>query len=438
MWLDIIIIFLLILLNGFFALSEIAIVSARKNKLETERKRGSKGAQRALSLRAEPDNYLSSVQVGITLIGIINGAYGGQAFAVYLAPFFEQFPATAPFAEAIAMVLVVFLITYLSIVVGELVPKTMALNKPEKLAIAVAPAIHLVSIIFYPFVKLLSLSTSLINRLLGIGPRNEVVSEMELRAMLKTASREGVIDAEENIIHEQVFYFSDKKAIHLMTHRTDVEWVDIDKSREEIIQDLLQTRHSKILACRKKIDEFVGTITVRDLLLRLYNHDSFGIEDLIMEPIIVPSTLRAQKVLENFKNNHKFVAVVVDEYGSLDGIITIHDIFENLVGAIPEETDEPTADPIFYQRDDHSALVSGEAPIEILTRLDEEFIVDFDKIDYATVAGFVFACINKIPFVGDTFEYDNLLFEIVDLDGNKIDKVLVTRKNRTKRETSNN
>ena len=438
MWLDIIIIFLLILLNGFFALSEIAIVSARKNKLETERKRGSKGAQRALSLRAEPDNYLSSVQVGITLIGIINGAYGGQAFAVYLAPFFEQFPATAPFAEAIAMVLVVFLITYLSIVVGELVPKTMALNKPEKLAIAVAPAIHLVSIIFYPFVKLLSLSTSLINRLLGIGPRNEVVSEMELRAMLKTASREGVIDAEENIIHEQVFYFSDKKAIHLMTHRTDVEWVDIDKSREEIIQDLLQTRHSKILACRKKIDEFVGTITVRDLLLRLYNHDSFGIEDLIMEPIIVPSTLRAQKVLENFKNNHKFVAVVVDEYGSLDGIITIHDIFENLVGAIPEETDEPTADPIFYQRDDHSALVSGEAPIEILTRLDEEFIVDFDKIGYATVAGFVFACINKIPFVGDTFEYDNLLFEIVDLDGNKIDKVLVTRKNRTKRETSNN
>ena len=438
MWLDIIIIFLLILLNGFFALSEIAIVSARKNKLETERKRGSKGAQRALSLRAEPDNFLSSVQVGITLIGIINGAYGGQAFAVYLAPFFEQFPATAPFAEAIAMVLVVFLITYLSIVVGELVPKTMALNKPEKLAIAVAPAIHLVSIIFYPFVKLLSLSTSLINRLLGIGPRNEVVSEMELRAMLKTASREGVIDAEENIIHEQVFYFSDKKAIHLMTHRTDVEWVDIDKSREEIIQDLLQTRHSKILACRKKIDEFVGTITVRDLLLRLYNHDSFGIEDLIMEPIIVPSTLRAQKVLENFKNNHKFVAVVVDEYGSLDGIITIHDIFENLVGAIPEETDEPTADPIFYQRDDHSALVSGEAPIEILTRLDEEFIIDFDKIDYATVAGFVFACINKIPFVGDTFEYDNLLFEIVDLDGNKIDKVLVTRKNRTKRETSNN
>ncbi|MDD2327810.1 MAG: hemolysin family protein [bacterium] len=430
MWLDILIIFLLILLNGFFALSEIAIVSARRNKLEGERKKGSKGARRALGLRDEPDNFLSSVQVGITLIGIINGAYGGRAFAEYLVPLFQQFPVTAPFADAIAMVLVVFLITYLSIVVGELVPKTMALNNPEKLAIAAAPAIHLVSIIFYPFVKLLSHSTSVINRLIGIRPRSEVVSEMELRAMLKTASREGVIDAEENIIHEQVFYFSDKRAIHLMTHRTDLEWVDIDKGRDEVIQDLLKTKHSKILACRKKIDEFAGTITVRDLLLRLYNQEPFEIEDLILEPIIVPNTLRAQKVLENFKNNHKFVAVVVDEYGSLDGIITIHDIFENLVGAIPEESEEPSADPLYFQRDETSALISGEAPIEILTRLDEEFIVDFDKIDYATVAGFVFECVNKIPFVGDTFEYDNLLFEIVDLDGNRIDKVLVTRKNR--------
>lgn len=438
MWLDIIIILLLILLNGFFALSEIAIVSARKNKLETERKKGSKGARRALSLRAQPDNFLSSVQVGITLIGIINGAYGGQAFAEYLVPFFQQFAPLAPFADAIAMVVVVVLITYLSIVIGELVPKTMALNNPEKLAVAVAPAIHLVSIVFYPFVKVLSFSTSLINKLIGIRPRSEVVSEMELRAMLKTASREGVIDAEENIIHEQVFYFSDKKAIHLMTHRTDVEWVDIDKSREEIIHDLLLTRHSKILACHGSIDEFVGTITVRDLLLRLYNREAFEIEALIMEPIIVPNTLRAQKVLENFKNIHRFVAVVVDEYGSLDGIITIHDIFENLVGNIPEESDEPTADPLYFQRDEHSALVSGEAPIETLTRIDEEFIVDFDKIDYATVAGFVFACINKMPVVGDTFEYDNLLFEIVDIDGNRIDKVLVTRKNKLQTEFLNN
>ena len=428
MWIDFVIILFLIFLNGFFALSEIAIVSARKNKLETERKNGKKGAKRALMLRSDPDNFLSSVQVGITLIGIINGAYGGQAFAGYLVPFFDQFAATAPFAEAISMVIVVFLITYVSIVIGELVPKTIALNNAEKMAVAVAPSIHIVSIIFFPFVKLLAFSTNLVNKMIGLKPKDEGISEMELRAMLKTASHEGVIDAEENIIHEQVFYFSDKRAIHLMTHRTDVEWVDIDKNREDIIHDLLQTKHSKILACRNKIDEFVGTIAMRDFLLRLNNNEPFKIEELILEPIIVPNTLRAQKVLENFKNNHKFVAVVVDEYGSLDGIITIHDIFENLVGAIPEETDEEGADPLIFIRDDQSALVSGEAPIEMLTQLDEDFIIDFDKIDYSTVAGFVFACINKIPCVGDKFEYDNLLFEIMDVDGNKIDKILVTKK----------
>ncbi|MCE5206512.1 MAG: hemolysin family protein [Porphyromonadaceae bacterium] len=428
MWIDVIIVFLLILLNGFFALSEIAIVSARKNKLEKERRLGKKGAVRALRLQADPDNFLSSVQVGITLIGIINGAFGGQAFAVYLIPFFEQFTATAPFSEAISMVIVVFLITYVSIVIGELVPKTIALNNSEKMAIAVAPAIHVVSIIFFPFVKLLAISTSFIARLIGLKPKNEVISEMELRAMLKTASHEGIIDVEENIIHEQVFYFSDKRAIHLMTHRTDVEWVDISKNRETVIRDLLQTKHSKILACRKQIDDFAGIISMRDFLLRLNTGERFEIEDLIIEPIIVPNTLRAKKVLENFKNNHKFVAVVVDEYGSLDGIITMHDIFENLVGTIPEETDDAGAEPLLFMRDDQSALVSGEAPIEILTQLDEDFIVDFDKIDYSTVAGFVFACINKIPSVGDKFDYDKLHFEIVDVDGNKIDKILVTKK----------
>jgi len=252
MWIDIIIVFLLIILNGFFALSEIAIVSAKKNKLTREGKLGKKGAQRALKLKADPDKFLSSVQVGITLIGIINGAFGGQSFAGYLVPFFDQFAVTAPFSRAISMVVVVFLITYVSIVIGELVPKTIALNNAEKMAIAVASPIQVVSIIFYPFVNLLAVSTSFVTKLIGLKPKNEVVSEMELRAMLKTASHEGIIDAEENIIHEQVFYFSDKRAIHLMTHRTDVEWVDISKSREEVIHDLLQTKHSKILACKKK------------------------------------------------------------------------------------------------------------------------------------------------------------------------------------------
>ena len=428
MWIDILIILFLILLNGFFALSEIAIVSAKKSKLETKSKKGVKGANRALALQSDPDIFLSSIQVGITLIGIINGAYGGQAFASNLVPFFLQFDLTAPFADAISMVVVIFLITYVSIVIGELVPKSIALNNSEKMAMAVAPSVHIVSIIFYPFVKILSFSTGFINNLIGLKPKNDLVSEMELRAMLKTASHEGVIDIEENIIHEQVFYFSDKRARHLMTHRTDVEWVDISKNKEEIISDLLSTKHSKILACRERIDDFTGIISMRDFLMRLNKNEEFSIEELILEPIIVPNTVRAQKVLENFKNTYKFVAVVVDEYGSLDGIITIHDIFENLVGNVPEETDLESTEPLIFIRDDNSALVSGEAPIEILTQFDENFVVDFEKIDYSTVAGFVFACINKIPGIGDKFEYDNLLFEIVDVDGNKIDKVLIKKK----------
>ena len=427
MWIDIVIILLLILLNGFFALSEIAIVSAKKRKLEAEQKAGKRGANRALKLQSDPDKFLSSIQVGITLIGIINGAYGGQAFAGYLVPFFLQFPSLAPFADAISMVIVVVLITYVSIVIGELVPKTMALSNPEKMAVTVAPTIHAVSIIFYPFVKILSASTGFINRLIGLKPKEEVISEMELRAMLRTASLEGVIDVEENIIHEQVFYFSDKRAFHLMTHRTDVEWVDISKPKEEVVNDLLATRHSRVLACREKIDDFVGIISMRDLLLRLNKNEPFEIEDLILEPIIVPNTIRAQRVLDYFKNNYKFVAVVVDEYGSLDGIITIHDIFENLVGEIPDETEGERTEPLLFMRDEHSALVSGDAPIEILTQFNDDFIVDFEKIDYSTVAGFVFACMNKIPGTGDRFKYENMLFEIVDLDGNKIDKVLITK-----------
>lgn len=424
---DVLIILFLIILNGFFALSEIAVVSAKKTKLETERKKGNKGAEKALKLQSDPDNFLSSVQVGITLIGIINGAYGGSTLAVYLVPFFEQFAWSAPFAQGISMFMVVFLITYVSIVIGELVPKTIALNNPERMAIAVSRPIHVISIIFYPFVKLLAASTGLFNKLIGLKPKDDVISERELRAMLKTASKEGVIEREENIIHEQVFYFSDKRARHLMTHRTDVEWVDISKTVEEIIADLLNTKHSKILACKNKIDDFVGTISMRDFLIRLNRKEHFTIESLVIEPLIVPNTLRAQRVLESLKNNHKFLAIVVDEYGSLDGIITLHDIFENLVGSIPEETEE-FIDPLIHVRDDGSALISGEAPIEMLAYVDENFIVDFDEIDYSTVAGFVFACLNKIPSVGDKFVFDNLAFEIVDIDGNKIDKILVSKK----------
>ncbi|HBK33134.1 MAG TPA: hypothetical protein DDZ78_16150, partial [Porphyromonadaceae bacterium] len=394
---------------------------------ETERKKGSKGAAQALKLQSNPDNFLSSVQVGITLIGIVNGAYGGATLAVYLVPFFEQFAWSRAFADSIAMTVVVILITYVSIVIGELVPKTIALNNAVKMACTVSRPIRWVSFIFYPFVKLLAASTALFNKMIGLKPKNEIISELELRAMLKTASNEGVIDAAENIMHEQVFYFSDKRAVHIMTHRTDVEWVDISKTQEEIVQDLLHMRHSKILACNKRIDDFTGIILMRDFLLELTHRKNVNIEELLQEPIIVPTTLKAQKVLELLKNKPRSLVVVVDEYGSLDGIVTLFDVFENLVGKTMDEDTVESNDPLIYMRDDHSVLVSGEAPIEVLSYLFDDFTVDFDQIDYSTVAGFVFACINKIPGVGDKFVFNNLSFEIMDIDGNKIDKVLIKK-----------
>ncbi|HRU13197.1 MAG TPA: hemolysin family protein [Dysgonamonadaceae bacterium] len=423
---EVLIILLLIVLNGFFALSEIAVVSSSKTKLESERKKGNSGAETALKLKADPDNFLSAVQVGITLIGIVNGAYGGSTLSVYVEPFFRQFAWSAPYASTISIILVVFLITYVSIVIGELVPKTIALNNPEKVSIFVSRPVHVVSIVFYPFVRLLATSTSLFNKLIGLKPVSGTLSEMELRAMLKTASKEGVIEREENIIHDQVFYFSDKRARHLMTHRTDVEWVNVLQKKEQIVADLLKCRHSKVLACNGKLDDFVGIISIKEFLIAYYANHDFSLNELVQEPLIFPSSLRAQKVLETFRDKHKSFAVVVDEYGSLDGIITLHDIFENLVGTLVDENENE--EPDIFMRNDHSALVNGEAPLEILTLFLDDFIIDFETIDYSTIAGFVLSNINKIPQVGDKFVYDNTEFEIVDVDGNKIDKVLITKK----------
>lgn len=422
---EVLIILLLIVLNGFFALSEIAVVSSHKTKLEAEKKKGHKGAEMALKLKADSDNFLSAVQVGITLIGIVNGAYGGTALAEDVAPFFEKFAWSSPHAETISLVLVVFLITYVSIVIGELVPKTIALNNPEKVSVVVSRPIYVVSIIFFPFVKFLAASTSFFNKIIGLKPQKDTISEMELRTLLKAATKEGIIENEESILHEQVFYFSDKRARHIMTHRTDVEWVDISKSKEEVISDLLNCKHSRVLACNGKLDDFVGIISIKDFLYELHKNKDFSIHDLIQEPLIFPSTLRAQKVLEMFRNNHKSIGVVVDEYGSVDGIITLHDIMETLVGPIAD--DEESEEPDIFMQNENSALVNGEAPVELLTLLIDDFILDFETIDYSTIAGFVLANINKIPQVGDKFIYKNTTFEIVELDGNKINKVLITK-----------
>lgn len=423
---EIFVLILLIIINGFFALSEIALVSGKKTRLEHEMLRGSKGAAIALKLLDNSENFLSAIQVGITLIGIVTGVYGGMNIADDVAPFFEQFEPLKTYAGEIALVSTVFFITYLSIVIGELVPKTIALSNPEKIAIRVAPVVYYFSKVFYPFVRLLSGSTSIINRLLGIKKINNQITEAELRQIIKTASNEGVIDKEQNTLHEKVFSFADKKAKHILTHRTDVEWIDLKMSFAEIYDKLQDCHHSKIVCCEDNMDEIKGILNLKDFFKKAAVQSSFSIEELLKEPLVVPESKEAQDVLEMMRQQKKQICCVVNEFGGFEGIITMHDIIENILGHIPGDGDED--EPDVFVRSDKSVLVNGDAPIETLGEIIPDFSVDFETIDYSTVAGFVLSQLNKIPSTGDKFEYLDWQFEIIDMDRNKIDKILISEK----------
>ncbi len=422
---EIFILAVLILLNGFFSLSEIALVSSKISRLEQYMAEGRKGAKTALRLLENSGNFLSAIQVGITFIGIITGYYGGINLADDVTPLFERLVFLKGSADEVALATTILIITYFSIVIGELVPKTVALSNPEKIAIRIAPVISFISKIFYPFVKFLSSSTMLLVKILGITRKSEPITEAELRQMRKIASREGVIELEQNRIHEKVFYFSDKRAKHIMTHRTEVEWINLKKSEETIKSEILATRHSKILCCNGSLENFVGVLYIKDFLIALNSGKAVKIQDLLVQPLILPDSSDAHNVLDLFKKKLTQFCVVVNEYGSFEGIITLHDIMENILGDIPQEG-EPFEPDIFI-RDDKSVLVNGDAPAEILDGIIEGFTIDFEKVDYSTVAGFVFSRINKIPQIGDKTEYAGYSIEIVDIDGNRIDKVLIRK-----------
>jgi putative hemolysin len=407
-------------------LSETALISSKKARLEQFKNKGRNGARIALKLLENSEVFLSATQVGITLIGIITGVYSGANIAEDITPFFAQFDLTRLYAHEVAITLTVLVITFFTIVISELVPKTMAISNPEKIAIRVSPIIFYFSKVFYPFVRLLAFSTNIVNKLIGLKPAEGQVTEQELRHMLKFASYEGVIEKEQNLMHEKVFYFSDKKAKHIMTHRKDIDWIDIEQSKEEFYTEILSLKHSKIIVARKVIDDFLGVLKVKEYLINYYSNTPEPLESLLNEPIVIPENADAQKVLDLFRQKQNYLAVVVDEYGSFEGIITLHDILENIIGDVPEEGEQ--LEPDVFVREDQSVLVSGDAPIETLVDLIEDFFIDFDEIDYSTVAGYVFNQINKIPELGDKVVLKDCTIEVVDIDNNKIDKVLITKR----------
>lgn len=406
-------------------MSELALVSAKKMRLELMVDERKKGAKYALKLQNNSEKFLSAIQIGISLVSFITGFYGGTSVAKYITPLFNLMNVQPPYDYQLAAILSILLITFFAIVIGELVPKSIALSNPEKLAVRVAPIIYFFAKLFYPLVLLLAMTTRLISKMLGITHSDVNMTEYELRHIIKDASKTGVIEEDQNEIHENLFYFSDKKAKHIMTHRSEIEWIDINMPQDEFIAKLLEFKSSKVLVCDKNIDDYLGVLSIKEFLIKNYTHKDFKIEELLDQPIAFPESVDAQDILNEFRKRQNYFCLVFDEFGTIEGIVTLHDIFENIVGEIPEE--EEIVEPDLWVREDKSILVNGDAPIEVLLDVVEGLELDFEEIDYSTVAGFVLDKIEKIPEIGDSFEFMGYKIEIVDIDHNRIDKLLFSK-----------
>ncbi|WP_181305761.1 hemolysin family protein [Rufibacter sp. XAAS-G3-1] len=420
---EILILVILTLLNGFFALSEISIISVRKDRMKRKAQEGSKSAQTVLDLLDEPEDFLSAVQVGITLIGVVLGAYGGAALSDDMRVVLEQVSFLAPYANTLSVVVVIGLITYFSIVIGELIPKTLAMGNSEAIALFVAPIIKIFTKGTLPLVKLLSLSTNVVIKLLRIkAPEEEKLSEEELRQIIKTAGRQGVLAKEETDLHQNIFHYAEQKAKHLKTHRMEVEWVNLQDSFEVINHKLHVSAHSKFPVYDRSQDQVLGILNAKDFYENLLNQRA-PLTTLLKEPLYVPETMYASAVLALFRKHKQYLGVVVDEFGSVEGIITLHDILEAIVGDIPDIDEERETN--FVRREDHSYLVSGSLPVrELNKKLKREFIKK-NPGEYETVAGFVLHFLNGLPAVGEKFVHNGVEVEIVDLDGSKIDKLIL-------------
>ena len=426
-YMEFLIIILLLVLNGIFAMYEIALVSSSKARLETLVSKGNKSARGVLKQLEEPEKFLSTIQIGITLIGIISGAYGGVAIADDVVPLFATIPGAEPYAKDLAMITTVVIITYLSLIIGELVPKSIALSNPERYATLLSPVMILLTKISYPFVWLLSISTRLLNKLIGLKSEERLMTQEELKMILHQSSEQGVIDKEETEMLRDVFRFSDKRANELMTHRRDLIVLHTTDSKEKVLQTIEDKHFSKYLLIDDNTEEIAGVVSVKDIILMVGTEQEFDLKEITRPALFIPESLYAKKVLELFKKNKNKFGVVVNEYGSTEGIITLHDLTESIFGDILEEDD--TEEEEIVRRQDGSLLV--EASMNIGDFMEEMGILSYDDIeseDFTTLGGLAMFLIGRIPKAGDIFIYKNLQFEVVDMDRGRVDKLLVIKK----------
>jgi putative hemolysin len=423
---EVLAIFLLIIINGILAMSEIAVVSARKTRLQQWAEGGNAKARAALELANDPNQFLATIQIGITLVGILAGAFGGATIAEELAAILNNIPWLAPYSDPLSLALVVLVITYLSLVVGELVPKRLALNNPERLATAIATPMQLLSRVAYPAVHLLGLSTELLLRTLGVKPSTEPpVTEEEIRALIEQGTQAGMIEEAEQEMVERVFRLGDRRVSAVMTPRTEIVWLDREASAEEIRHTITTSAHSRFLVADGSLDNVLGVVHAKDLLAHILGEQTVDLTATLQQPLYVPESMRALKVLELFKQSGTHIALVIDEYGGIQGLVTPSDILEAIVGDLPEAGEQ--LEPLAVQREDGSWLLDGMLPVDEFKDLfDLVELPGEDQGIYQTLAGFVIMQLGRIPAVSDYFEWEGLKIEVVDMDGNRVDKVLVT------------
>ena len=423
---DIIIVALLIMANGILALSEMAIISARKSRLQQKADDGDSGAKAALQLANEPTRFLSTVQVGITLIGILSGAFGGATIAEAIAAALSSITWLAPFREAVGVGVVVLIITYFSIILGELAPKRIALNNAEKIASAVAAPMLLLARLATPIVSFFSASTEIVLRLVGIKPSTEPgVTAEDVRLMIYEGAQEGVFEEAEQEIMERVFRLGDRRASSLMTHRTEMVLLDIEDPLEVNLDKMTRSGFSRFPVCQGSPDEILGIVQVKDLFIQLHSGGQLDFHAAIQPAEFVPEAMSALAMLEHLREKKSHLALIIDEYGGLTGIVTINDVLEAIVGDIPSLGD-PIYEPDVVQREDGSYLLNGTlSTSELKDLLDLDSLPEEEDAGYETLGGMVMADIGRIPTAGDVINWEGWRFEVMDMDGYRVDKVLV-------------
>ena len=421
---EVLLIFILLIINGLFSMSEIAVVSARRVRLEKSAEEGNLGAKAAVKLSDSPNRFLSTVQIGITLVGVLSGAFGGAALAVHLIPFFEQIAFLKPYAQQVSFGLVVIVITYFSLVIGELVPKRIALNAPEAIAKLVSRPMNFVSKITAPAVWFLSISTNTVLKIFRQTDADEAsVTEEELKAMLLQGTTDGILEETEHELMENVIRLDDQNIKALMTPRINISWLNLNSSKNELIEQISNSPFSRLVIADDDLDNVKGYIKAKDILNLVLIDSISNISKVAKKPLFIPETTSALTVLEEFRKSNTQIAVVIDEFGSTQGIITTNDILEAIFGELPFSG---TPSESAVQRKDGSWLLDGR-----LSNSDYCLILEIKDLPknevgvYETLAGFIIKRLEKLPAIGDQFVWGNYNFEVVDMDGKRIDRVLV-------------